>query len=333
MPHAKNKFQWEHPMQRRPSSMLRFPQHTECFFDYQHNKLYPGIIHIRPYLKPFLRYCFQQCNVAFWSTGNADYVRNIVLHLLYIVDKQPHDIIFAWGRTSRSGHGHKDSTHFIDCLTGELISQEGLTHHLRSEQNHKHLDYVFSKFPKLIKDTVLLVDNLPSHSTLNKPENVLYLPPYTYMNAHDTILQSLQSKTKTSKKEFVFNANHIRETLSILSPTNDNVYYPNGYIDESTFRNYHANPISLQPNQKVIVPIHGVYVVASVVNVHTPKRASPEKPIMVVVKVLQHDSKPVLLNEHSAKASTPNKGRYRTVHVPLSDVVTDVDEYRNLYVY
>ena len=319
-----------------------FHNTQNVFFDYHRNKLYPGLIHLRPYLKTFLRYCFQHYNVAFWSTGNVDYVRNIVLHIQYMVDKQPQDIVFAWANTSQEGFGHKNSTHFMDCLTGESISQHDISHHLCTEQNHKHLNYVFSKFPKLVPHTVLLVDNLPDHATMNKPENVIYIPPYAYMNVHDTILQSFLhllksyeiSNTTIPPKTFVLNTNHIREALRILSPTNNNVYYPNGYIDESTLRHYHANPTTLQPNQKIIVPVQGMYVVASVVRVYTPKRQSPETPTMVVVKVPRSAKQPVVLfDDRPTQTSTTKKTQFRTVHVPLSDVVADVQTCKRVYVY
>jgi hypothetical protein len=179
------------------------------------------------------------------------------------------------------------------------------------------------------------------------PENVLYIPPFAYMNAHDTILQSflhiLQSFEPKSKKKkrkgddthksFVVNVNDIQKELSILSPTNDDIYYPNGYIDQSTFRHYHANANTLQPNQKVIVPVNGVYVVASVVNVHTPKIISPEKPITVVVNVAKPQIKPVSLDGNPVTLPVSQQTSYRRVHVPLSEVVTDVDACKGLYVY
>lgn len=142
------------------------------------------VVYLRPNVLPFLAFCFQHFNVAFWSTGTKDYVCTIVMHLLCALRKQPNDIFFAWARNKVDTSSSDPK--FVDVFTNQMIGQ--LTAFPNTTTFHKDLNYVFSRFPHISRKHTILVDNLPSHGVANIVNCCLILPPFSYLNTHDNVL-------------------------------------------------------------------------------------------------------------------------------------------------
>jgi hypothetical protein len=167
----------------------RYPRHTSCFLDTTNT----GLIHTRPYVFDLLNFCFEHFNVAFWSTATKGYVRNIVLRLLYAMQRQPSEAMFVWASTREPS---AESASFVDVFSGKRINKSTRQH--PTHDSAKELGYVFDRFPDLSKEHTFLVDNLPTHMVLNNPEHVVYLPPFSYLNADDTILRKVLGMMKTA---------------------------------------------------------------------------------------------------------------------------------------
>jgi hypothetical protein len=320
----------------------RFPSHSTYFVDKTPDCKYIDIIHIRPHTLPFLAFCFDHCNVAFWSTGTADYVKNIVAHLLYYSGKTTKDILFAWARTSTSGtRAPNTDTKFIDVFTGEPIpfsSHQSLTY-----TSHKDLAYVFERFPSVSKTYTILVDNLPSHQATNEYDAVLYIPPFCYLNTHDTVLLKLtrmmqrllnkqDSAKATAKQKPAHNATTLLRmtkhdvcAIGLLSPTNNRITYPRGYIEQETNQHFKLDASLLKTGQAVIVPWKNLYVFAKVKTLHENTRTAT---------VYFHQDTPSTTTPTSAKRNKKRMARTRKhkqlfFNVSYEDIV-DM-QYHNAY--
>ena len=150
-----------------------------------------SIVHYRPHIVPFLSFCFQHFNVGFWSTAAAINVHHITLNLLQLVGRQPADLVCAWARRNTKGPRNRlpEAVKFVDALTNEELQPPARG--VRVSSNHKDLYYVYSRFPKLRRSYITLVDNLSDHAVGNPPEGVLWMPPFFFLNAQDTVLDVL----------------------------------------------------------------------------------------------------------------------------------------------
>ena len=199
-PTKENHYKW-------PSTVLyadvlhksRLPNHSQFFIiNFKRDPEEYGIVYVRPHVLPFLTFCFEHCNVAFWSTGTKDYVHSIVLHLLCALHKQPRDIAFAWAR--RKVDSSSTEPKFIDVFTEQLIGQNGMVNNTTGF--YKDMHYVFSRFPRLSRQHTILIDNLPTHYVANVENCILIVPPFSYLNTHDNVLQHfLELLQKLLKKQ------------------------------------------------------------------------------------------------------------------------------------
>lgn len=199
-PTKENHYKW-------PSTVLysevlhqsRLPNHSQFFIiNFKREPEEYGIVYVRPHVLPFLAFCFEHFNVAFWSTGTKDYVHSIVLHLLCALHKQPSEIAFAWARTKVDSSSAEPR--FIDVFTEQLIGQNGMVNNTTSF--YKDMHYVFSRFPRLSRQHTILIDNLPTHSVANVDNCILILPPFSYLNTHDNVLHHfLELLQKLRKKQ------------------------------------------------------------------------------------------------------------------------------------
>lgn len=186
------------------TALQRFPPHSQAFVvSYPPEGTYKTtetlIVHYRPDVIPLLRWCFAHCYVAFWSTGTERYVRDIVMRLLYDCGQQPKDVLFAWARTPADASVYAiDKIKFVDVFTNAPVRPP--RHAMRHASSHKDIAYIFERFPQLSREHVVLVDNLPSHMVGNSPANVLWCPPFTYLNAHDTVLTKMLDALKAIAK-------------------------------------------------------------------------------------------------------------------------------------
>ena len=171
----------------------RFPAHGmySTIPDLQDATRAQSIVHYRPHIVPFLRFCFKHFNVGFWSTAAAINVHHIALNLLRLVDRQPADLMCAWARRNIRGSSNlvPEAVKFIDALTNEELPPPARG--VRVASKHKDLHYVYARFPKLRRNYITLVDNLPSHAVGNPSKGVLWIPPFSFLNAHDTVLDVL----------------------------------------------------------------------------------------------------------------------------------------------
>lgn len=308
----------------------RFPTHSTYFVDVSSDGRDVGIIHLRPHLKPFLHFCFQHFNVAFWSTGAADYVRNIVSHLLCCVGKTTSDILFAW---ARSDYQAATDAKFVDVFTHKTVTYA--KNQAVSYTAHKDLTFVFDRFPILSKDHTLLMDNLLTHQATNTYDCVLYVPPYCYLNTHDNVLVKLlntmcklqrrrsssltavtssPSSTSTTNGLLVTKAELLFVTR--LSPTNNRVMYPAGYIHNKEQQRYQRDSTTIRKNQTVIVHHNGEYVIAKVQKCNTTKRVAQ-------VRLLSRPTRVKRLTVN--KSVTHKRPQTKTIFDVALDDVIDVE--------
>lgn len=148
------------------------------------------IVHYRPHIVPFLRFCFKHFNVGLWSTAAPINVHYIALNLLRLVDRHPEDLMCAWARRNvRGSNQTPEEVKYIDVLTNEQLQPPARG--VRVSNTHKDLHYVYERFPKLPRKYITLVDNLPTHAVGNSPTGVLWISPFFFLNAHDTVLDVL----------------------------------------------------------------------------------------------------------------------------------------------
>ena len=191
MPKAATQYQF--PPTSSAPTFDRFPAHGwySTIPNLKDAAVTQDIVHYRPHIVPFLRFCFEHFNVGFWSTAAAINVHHIALNLLRLVDRQPADLMCAWARRNLGGPPNEppEAVHFIDALTNEELQPPARG--VRVSSNHKDLHYVYAKFPKLRRRYITLVDNLPDHAVGNPLEGVLWMPPFSFLNAHDAVLDVL----------------------------------------------------------------------------------------------------------------------------------------------
>tara|TARA_B110000483_G_scaffold89154_1_gene110088 strand:- start:271 stop:1635 length:1365 start_codon:yes stop_codon:yes gene_type:complete len=140
-------------------------------------------IHFRPYVIDLLKYCFEHFNVAFWSSAPTHYVRKIVQRLTRLCGKTEADICFAWGRDVYR------RPRFADVFTGAPIKER--PSEKENTDFRKPMYQVWDTYPSVDRNHLILFDNLPSHMVANERENHVYIPPFSYMNANDTILREI----------------------------------------------------------------------------------------------------------------------------------------------
>ena len=284
--------------------LQRFPSHSTVSVFFSAARKSTRLIHYRPYVIPFLRFCFEHFNVGFWSTGSNVYVRHITLQLLRMTGHQPADLVCAWARKPfDASDAVSDATppphKFVDVLTG--VSVRPATRAMRSQGYHKDLQTVFARFPTLDRSRVVLVDNLPTHLVRNAPTNVLWIPPYTYLNTHDTVLHALglrlvalrtqrcdgatTAATSTSVRRrssssldsapsvankrppvanrpvFHVDANDLRDIIATVSPTHNHELHASGSVRQAHVRAYTRK---WRRGDKVYAPYQGLYVRATV---------------------------------------------------------------------
>ena len=298
------------------TEMVRFPEHSRGFISDS------NIVHYRPGVIPFLKRCLAHCHVAFWSTGGKIYVERIVRRLMHDCREPVSSLLFVWARSNApraassssfdsqttpplnrrvvvhpaNAPREVDRIRFVDVFTGEYITRKTSVHPpntpFRTSDSHKDLQLVFERFPKLSRNHVVLLDNLPNHSVGNDPANVAWIPPFSYLNIHDTVLRTLcrlipavpkpptaktgdsTASTKTPKPPKPtasitppkpttsttkpspprFNANTIRKALSTVSPTNNQTLYPSGYLSPFLPTVYRPDPARFKEGKWVIVP-------------------------------------------------------------------------------
>ena len=199
-------------LQRKPLSTFecprtdiqRFPVQSQAFglcMNRKKDRDQIALVHYRPYLVPLLKWCMEHCYVAFWSTGTVKYVRAIVERFLHDCQCTPSTLLFVWARAPQPPRSLNrlriratDTLKFVDAFTNErVVPPEGA---LRQTSSHKDMTYVFHRFPQLSPEHIVLVDNLPLHLADNAPENVLWCPPFTYLNACDDVLRVLLNRLK-----------------------------------------------------------------------------------------------------------------------------------------
>ena len=188
------------------TALQRFPPHSRAFVlsyppEGEYTTTESLVVHYRPDVIPLLRWCFAHCYVAFWSTGTQRYVRDIVMRLLYDCGQQLSDVLFAWARTPPDASVYNiDKIKFVDVITGTPVQPPRDA--MRHASPHKDIGYIFARFPQLSREHIVLVDNLPTHTVGNSPANVLWCPPFTYLNAYDTVLtKMLDALKEIAKKE------------------------------------------------------------------------------------------------------------------------------------
>jgi hypothetical protein len=194
MPTSKDAYVF--PANAAKPTFARFPSHG--YFStvpyYKDATEAQALVHYRPGVEPFLRFCFEHFNVGFWSTAGVCNVHHIALNLLRMVDRQPADLMCAWARCNTQEAAPTTSPKFIDALTNEV-----LVHPVRGTKvsgNHKDLWYVYERFPGLKRQYITLVDNLPDHAVGNADTGVLWIPPFFYLNCNDTVLSVLLRRLK-----------------------------------------------------------------------------------------------------------------------------------------
>ena len=317
-------------------------------------------IFYRPFVVPLLNWCFLHCNVAFWSTGTERYVRDIVRRLLHDCNKLPSDLLFAWARANpqKNYRNNKwkwgnhpssaDAIKFVDVFTQCAVEPPKKNNcDMRNQDTHKDMRYIFTRFPRLSREHIVLVDNLPDHMPGNDPHNILWMPPFVYANAHDRVLkvmlQELQRRTPAIKSSSsgpdlyppssekhcpLFNANDLRNVLTRVSSTNDNVLHSSGYVpDPTSLFQYYEDPKTLRRGTRVSIPYADDTVIGIVVrrNLHQGyvdvrvKRRKSANAAAQRLGIQTVRASPVRTIAKSTKAST--RLQYTVLRVPIGMIL------------
>ena len=215
----------------------RFP-FKSIYFVYNDNRNI-FIVYVRPYVIQLLKYCFDNFQVAFWSSAELPYVRHIVNELLRMCGKNVHDICFAWGRSKLR------KPCFQDAFSDKLIHE----HHTTTNMSfHKRLDLVTNRF----SNNVILFDNLPDHIILNDRKYCVYIPPYHFLNHQDTVMLQLLELIQKKKRNTKINGYHLR-SIEDTSQLNNGQHYNTPYLQDSTGIMYRCDIKYLTSGQKVRV--------------------------------------------------------------------------------
>ena len=205
----------------------RFPSHSfysTIVLDDTPQKMDIGLIHYRPYLKEFLSLCFEHFNVAFWSSASASvYVKNVVMHILAICKKSVSDVCFVWGRSDLK------KPVFVDAFTNSLVYEPNDSNINKDYQKPMHL--VFKAFPQMNKKNVILFDNIASHMVGGNRNHYIYVPPFNYINHHDTILLKLLNLLKNTYGLKYRITSHELLPIETSSLCNDNAHVMNPYLN------------------------------------------------------------------------------------------------------
>lgn len=134
------------------------------------------IIYTRPFTKKFLKYCFKNCNVGFWTAGNIQYCKLVINYLLDKSQKQKSIFILARKKNN------KEYTVFLDIKTQKSIKTRKINNKIT-----KPLNNVYQKYNIDPKNTVIL-DNNPLVLQINK-KNTIVINDYFYnLHKKDTSL-------------------------------------------------------------------------------------------------------------------------------------------------
>lgn len=202
---------------------MRFPPHSRGFVYMSEYSEYVrvNLVHVRPYADDLLRACFEHGNVAFWSSGDIDYVRYVTNKLLEMCEKTPADACFVWGR-----HPTNNSRHaFVDAfLSRDVPNEEGAP----NKDYRKSARVVFRECTSAPRGRTFILDNLPNHMVGDARVNHVYVPPYTYLNYHDIVAKRL-AEVVGRRKARVRHSDLL--AIERMSPTNNGVLTSDGYLD------------------------------------------------------------------------------------------------------
>ena len=179
----------------------------------------------RRQLNLFLRYCFTNFNVGFWTSGETIYAENILKKILLPEEYKKCICIVSRIKIEDKACVFKDSVsnkHFkIDNVNKDIV---------------KKLSYIYNH--KINEENTLLLDDNTTNKALNC-KNTILIPSYEYnINNDNCFLTLIEQFEKVKKKETfkTFNINEVENELFRDYKLNDKYY-------TDTVKNYHKNDI------------------------------------------------------------------------------------------
>jgi hypothetical protein len=146
------------------------------------------IIFTRAYLNLFLRFCFKNFNVGFWTNGTVRYMNEILKKIL--LPEELKKCICLVGRSKKG----KDGMHYKDVKNNRKFKIK------KTNDNYsKKLEFIYNK--KINKHNTLLFDDRLYNKGMNYNNTVL-IPTYKYNIDNDKclfILMELLNKIKRNK--------------------------------------------------------------------------------------------------------------------------------------
>ena len=176
----------------------------------------------RKQLNVFLRYCFNNFNVGFWSSGETIYVENILKTILLPEEYKKCICIVSRDKLE------DDAVYFKDKVNNKRFKIENV-----NKTVVKKLSYIYNN--KITSENTLLLDDDTRNKAVNC-KNTILIPAYEYNIINDDCLfllieQFEKIKNKNTFKTFDINA--IENKLFKNYKLNDNYTY--------TVKNYHKN--------------------------------------------------------------------------------------------
>lgn len=176
----------------------------------------------RRQLNIFLRYCFTNFNVGFWTSGETIYAENILKKILLPEEYKKCICIVSRVKIEDKTIKYKDSVsnkHFkIDTVNRDFV---------------KKLSYIYNN--KINSENTLLLDDNTGNKALNC-RNTILLPAYEYNINNDDclfILIEQLEKIKNKKTIHTLDINKVEDLLFKNYKLNDKHIY--------TPKNYHKN--------------------------------------------------------------------------------------------
>lgn len=139
--------------------LLSYTNYEEKYYFTTDKKNY--IIYTRPYTKNMLKYCFNNCNVGFWTAGNTEYCNLVVNYIL--TQKQKKKSMFILARESSD----KKYTTFRD-----LISKNIFKSNKKDNKITKPIKILYERF-NIYPENTVIIDNNPLVYKINKYNSII----------------------------------------------------------------------------------------------------------------------------------------------------------------
>ena len=156
----------------------------------------------RKHLNIFLRYCFNNFNVGFWSSGETIYVENILKNIL--LPEEYKKCICIVSRIKMDD----DVVYFKDSVSNKRFKIENV-----NKTVVKKLRYIYNN--KITSENTLLLDDDTRNKAVNC-KNTILIPAYEYNIVNDHCLFHLIEqfeKVKEKKTFHTFDINAVEDNL------------------------------------------------------------------------------------------------------------------------